>query len=79
MQREFLAGRGGEAMLGHRYVMAVIIVVGLLAAPSFAAAVRIIGEEFAEVDIASGRFVFDGPVTVTDDTVTIRGTVDLSQ
>ncbi|NLN18509.1 MAG: hypothetical protein GX162_04420 [Firmicutes bacterium] len=61
-------------MLGHRYVMAVIIVVGLLAAPSFAAAVRIIGEEFAEVDIASGRFVFDGPVTVTDDTVTIRGT-----
>jgi hypothetical protein len=61
-------------MLMKARMSVILIILGLLALPAFAAGVQIIGEEFAEVDISSGRFVFEGPVTVTDGSTTIKGT-----
>lgn len=55
-------------------MLAILSIIAILAAPAFAATVQITGEEFAVVDIASGQFAFNGPVTVTDGTTTIKGT-----
>jgi lipopolysaccharide export system protein LptA len=61
-------------MLVDARMLAVFSIIALLVVPSFAATVQITGEEFAVVDIASGQFTFNGPVTVTDGATTIKGT-----
>jgi lipopolysaccharide export system protein LptA len=46
----------------------------LVVAPACAGKVKVSGEQLAVVDIATGTFWFDGPVTVTDGSTVIRGT-----
>lgn len=64
---------GVTAVLRHSTILVLIIIV-MLVAPAYADSIQVIGEEVAVVDIATGVFTFNGPVTVTDGATTMKGT-----